>query len=192
MSSVGYARVSTLEQSMNLQMDALQRAGCINIFQDQESGTKDDRPGLSAALHALKPGDTLVVWRLDRLGRSVPHLISLISDLRSREIDFRSLTESIDSSTPGGRLVFTLFAALAAFEVDIIRSRTRAGLEAARARGRIGGRPTKLSECKLDAALSLLNHQNLPASKVCEMLNVGRSTLYRAIRERKMGGEDAK
>lgn len=185
MAQIGYARVSTGEQNLDLQVDALTKAGCERIFQDRLSGTKDDRPGLAAAIAVLKPGDSLSVWRLDRLGRSVAHLITTINDFRARGIDFRSLTESIDTTSPSGKLTFVILCALSEFERDLVRTRTLAGLEAARARGRLGGRPTKMSDEKVDAALSLLDHQKLSVDQVCGMLNIGRSTLYRALRERK-------
>lgn len=185
MPQVGYARVSTGEQNLDLQFDALTKAGCERIFQDKESGAKDDRIGLASALSYLGPGDCLTVWRLDRLGRSVQHLVSTVTELRIRGVEFRSLTESIDTTTPGGKLVFVIFAGLAEFERDLITVRVRAGLEAARARGRFGGRPIKLSDEKIKLAFTLLNDKQIPASQVCEMLGVGRSTLYRHLRENK-------
>lgn len=191
MAHIGYARVSTGEQNLDLQIDALTKSGCNRVFQDRLSGAKDDRPGLVAALAALRPGDCLSVWRLDRLGRSVAHLISTINDLRERGVDFKSLTENIDTTSPAGKLTLVILAALAEFEKDLIRLRTIAGLEAARARGRLGGRPIKMSEEKVDAAISLLDHRGLPVDTVCDMLSIGRSTLYRAIRERKTRGDHA-
>src|SRR5215210_7981835 len=142
---VGYARVSTYEQNLDLQLDALKNAGCDQSFKDIVSGTKDEREGLFQALQYVRSGDTIVVWRLDRLGRSLPHLIETIRELASRGIGFRSLTESIDTTTPNGKLVFHLFGALAEFERDLIRERSLAGLAAARARGRKGGRPRTTS-----------------------------------------------
>src|ERR671932_1719819 len=140
---IGYARVSTNEQNLDLQRDALERAGCDLIFDDHVSGIKARRPGLEQALSHLRAGDTLVVWRLDRLGRSLRHLIDTVTDLQERGIGFKSLTESIDTTTSGGRLVFNIFASLAEFEREIIRERTLAALQSARARGRKGGRPKK-------------------------------------------------
>src|SRR3982750_3492495 len=143
---IGYARVSTDEQNLNLQRDALKTAGCELIFDDMVSGTKARRPGLEQALSHLRPGDTLVVWRLDRLGRSLRHLIDTVTDLQEKGIGFKSLTESIDTTTSGGKLVFHIFEALAEFEREIIRERTQAGLQSARARGRHGGPKHKLTK----------------------------------------------
>ena len=145
---VGYARVSTHEQNLSLQVDALTQAGCEKIFEDKISGIKAERPGLNAALEFVRKGDTLVVWRLDRLGRSLKHLIETVADLEGRGIGLRSLQEAIDTTTAGGRLVFQIFGALAEFERNLIRERTLAGLQAARARGRKGGRPKALDETK--------------------------------------------
>ncbi len=138
---IGYARVSTHDQTLHLQNDALEQAGCSKIFTDTISGATTDRPGLEQALAYVRPGDTLVVWRLDRLGRSLKHLIETITVLHDREIGFKSITEHIDTTTSGGKLVFHIFGALAEFERDIIRERTQAGLQAARARGKKGGDP---------------------------------------------------
>jgi DNA invertase Pin-like site-specific DNA recombinase len=142
---IGYARVSTHDQTLNLQQDALQKAGCNKIFTDTASGTKAERKGLDEALAYVRPGDTLVVWRLDRLGRSLPHLITTMTGLEERGIGFKSLTENIDTTTSGGKLIFHIFGALAEFERNLIRERTTAGLMAARARGRTGGRPKVLT-----------------------------------------------
>src|SRR3712207_6386249 len=141
---IGYARISTLDQSLALQQDALRAAGCERIFTATASGARTDRPGLADALEHLRTGDTLVVWRLDRLGRSLEHLMETIRELHEQGIHFKSLQEQLDTATSGGKLVFHVFGALAEFERDLIRERTRAGLEAARARGRRGGRPRKL------------------------------------------------
>jgi DNA invertase Pin-like site-specific DNA recombinase len=148
-SLLGYARVSTLEQDEALQVDALRSAGCARVFVDKASGKLEHRPALDRLLEQLRPGDTLVVWRLDRLGRSLRHLIETVQLLDSRSAVFRSLTEAIDTSTPGGKLIFHVFGALAEFERDLIRERTMAGLAAARARGRRGGRPSVWTEEKL-------------------------------------------
>ena len=142
---IGYARVSTDEQNLELQLDALEAAGCKRVFRDVGSGSLKHRPELDACFDYLRPGDTLVVWRLDRLGRGLKHLIESIDELHAREVGFRSLTEAIDTTTPAGRLQFHIFGALAEFERETIRERTRAGLAAARARGRLGGRPASLS-----------------------------------------------
>src|SRR5207253_4553902 len=138
---IGYARVSTQEQTLDLQKDALEKLGVSRIFTDTASGAKAERPGLTEALAYVRAGDTLVVWRLDRLGRSLKHLIETITTLNNRKIGFQSITENIDTTTSGGKLIFHMFGALAEFERDIIRERTKAGLQAARARGRLGGRP---------------------------------------------------
>jgi DNA invertase Pin-like site-specific DNA recombinase len=143
---IGYARVSTHDQTLNLQQDALQKAGCSKIFTDTASGAKTERKGLDNALNYVRKGDTFVVWRLDRLGRSLPHLIATMTDLEERGIGFKSLIENIDTTTSGGKLIFHIFGALAEFERDIIRERTQAGLLAARARGRKGGRPHALTD----------------------------------------------
>jgi DNA invertase Pin-like site-specific DNA recombinase len=137
---IGYARVSTSDQTLNLQKDALKKAGCARIFTDTASGAKSERVGLDEALNYVRSGDTLVVWRLDRLGRSLKHLIETITTLNNRNINFQSITEAIDTTTSGGKLIFHIFGALAEFERDIIKERTQAGLTAARARGRKGGR----------------------------------------------------
>jgi DNA invertase Pin-like site-specific DNA recombinase len=178
---LGYARVSTGEQSAALQQDALERAGCFRVFVDVASGARDDRPQLAAALDQLRPGDTLVVWRLDRLGRSLKHLIETVTTLDERKVGFLSLTESIDTTTAGGRLVFHLFGALAEFERDLIRDRTTAGLEAARARGRVGGRPPALTGERLDLARSMYESKQHTVAAIARVLGVGRATVYRAL-----------
>src|SRR6266542_4872487 len=152
---VGYARVSTLEQNLDLQKDALTKAGCERIFTDRISGAKSERPGLTDALSFVRKGDVLVVWKLDRLGRSLQQLIETVTGLATRGIEFRSLTEQIDTTTPGGKLIFHIFGSLAEFERDLIRQRTMAGLAAARARGRAGGRPTTMTPTKLTLARQL-------------------------------------
>lgn len=154
---VGYARVSTAEQNLELQRDALSNAGCEPIFEDRASGAKAERPGLADALGFVRRGDALVVWKLDRLGRSMAHLIDTVRKLEANSVGFRSLTEGVDTTTPGGTLVFHIFGALAQFERDLIRERTRAGLKAADARGRKGGRrpvvtPDKLARAKAHLA----------------------------------------
>src|SRR5512144_550949 len=145
---IGYARVSTTDQTLDLQKDALEKAGCSKIFTDTASGAKAERIGLDEALNYVRSGDTLVVWKLDRLGRSLPHLIETITGLNNRGVGFKSITEAIDTTTSGGKLIFHIFGALAEFERDIIRERTQAGLTAARARGRKGGRPRALTSRK--------------------------------------------
>lgn len=179
---VGYARVSTQDQNLDLQKDALLKAGCEKLFLDKASGALKERPGLHEALSFLREGDTLVVWKLDRLGRSLKNLIEMVNDLNSRNIGFKSLQEAIDTTTSGGKLVFHIFGALAEFEREIIRERTQAGLNAARARGRQGGRPKKMDETKIAAAKQLLKDQTLSIDSICKMLNVSKATLYRNIK----------
>jgi DNA invertase Pin-like site-specific DNA recombinase len=157
---IGYARVSTHDQTLNLQKDALQKAGCTKIFTDTASGAKAERKGLEQALNYVRKGDTLVVWRLDRLDRSLPHLISTMTDLEGRGIGFKSLTENIDTTTSGGKLIFHIFGALAEFERNLIRERTTAGLVAARARGKKGGRPKVLTGKKLTIAQDLYERRH--------------------------------
>jgi DNA invertase Pin-like site-specific DNA recombinase len=178
--SIGYARVSTADQDPSLQLDALAGAGCARVFQDKASGARTDRPGLAAALAYLREGDVLVVWRLDRLGRSLPHLLETVNGLEGRGVGFRSLAEAVDTTTPGGRLVFHVFGALGQFERDLIRERTRAGLAAAAARGRKGGRPRALTEGKLRQARALLA-QGLTVREAAARLKVGKTTLYAAL-----------
>jgi DNA invertase Pin-like site-specific DNA recombinase len=177
---IGYARVSTGEQVLDLQLDALKRASCEQVFTDTASGAKAERPGLAEALSHLRDGDTLVVWRLDRLGRSLRHLIDTLLALEQRGVGFRSLTENIDTTTPGGKLVFHLLGSLAEFERDLIRERTHAGLAAARARGRRGGRPKALgTPRKLAMARTLFADKGRSIPDICRTLGVSRSTLYR-------------
>src|SRR5438874_8117257 len=181
---VGYARVSTSEQTLDLQKDALDKIGCTKIYSDVVSGAKAERIGLEEALEYVREGDTLVVWRLDRLGRSLKHLIETITKLNNRKIGFKSIQESIDTTTSGGKLVFHIFGALAEFERDIIRERTKAGLTAARARGRLGGRPKAKAlntAKKITLAQSLYNDKNNTIDEICKTLNISRATLYRYI-----------
>jgi DNA invertase Pin-like site-specific DNA recombinase len=179
---IGYARVSTTDQTLDLQKDALEKAGCERVFTDTASGAKSERIGLEEALSHLREGDSLVVWRLDRLGRSLKHLIETITDLNERGIGFKSITEAIDTTTSGGKLIFHIFGALAEFERDIIRERTQAGLTAARARGRKGGRPKALTGRKIAMARDLYDARKLTIAEICSMLNISRATLYRYIK----------
>lgn len=182
---IGYARVSTEEQTLELQKDALTAAECSRIFSDVASGAKTERQGLTEALNFVRTGDTLVVWKLDRLGRSLKHLIETIRDLELRQVSFRSLTENIDTTTSGGKLVFHLFGALAEFERDLIRERTLAGLAAARARGRVGGHPRAASlntSQKVALAQSLYDNKETSIDDICSTLRVARATLYRYIK----------
>jgi DNA invertase Pin-like site-specific DNA recombinase len=182
---IGYARVSTQDQTLDLQTDALTRAGCDKIFTDTASGAKIERPGLAEAMSHLRPGDTLVVWRLDRLGRTLTHLIATITDLNEQGIGFKSLQESIDTTTSGGKLIFHMFGALAEFEREVIRERTNAGLQAARARGRFGGRPSmqSLDAKKVALARKLYADRSMPVQEICATLHIGRSTLYRYLQD---------
>src|SRR4051795_11483522 len=178
---IGYARVSTDDQNLDLQRDALQKAGCEQIYTDRVSGTKEIRPGLPDALSHLRTGDSLVVWRLDRLGRSLTHLIATVTALQERGVGFKSLTESIDTTTSGGRLVFNIFASLAEFEREIIRERTNAGLSAARARGRQGGRPKKLSRKQIEMLQHLAADKKHSVKEICQTLGIGRTAFYRYL-----------
>ena len=181
---IGYALVSTIEQTLDLQQDALRKAGCEQLFTDRISGAKSERPGLKQALDFVRNGDVLVVWKLDRLGRSLKQLIEIVAELQTRNIGFRSLTENIDTTSPGGKLIFHIFGSLAEFERDLIRERTLAGLAAARARGRRGGRPRAVSlndERKRARAQALYNDKHYTIKDICEMLNISRATLYRYL-----------
>jgi len=183
--NLGYARVSTHEQTLDLQLDALKGAGCDQVSTDTISGMKDARPGLDKVLAYARAGDTIVVWKLDRLGRSLKHLIEVVEDLQRRGVGFRTLTEHLDTTTPGGKLIFHIFGALAEFERNLIRERTLAGLTAARARGRKGGRKPIISD---DRRLQLV--KQLAADKansvpfICKTLGISRSTFYRYLKDR--------
>jgi DNA invertase Pin-like site-specific DNA recombinase len=178
---IGYARVSTNEQNLDLQRDALHKAGCEQIYTDNVSGTKAGRPGLEDALSHLRAGDTFVVWRLDRLGRSLRHLIDTVTDLQEKGIGFKSLQESIDTTTSGGKLVFHIFGALAEFEREIIRERTNAGLYAARSRGRKGGRRTTLTPKQVQILRELYKSQQTNVADICKTLGISRATFYRYV-----------
>lgn len=189
---VGYARVSTDDQATGLQLDALRAAGCERTFLEHASGSSAEHPVLADVLSHTRNGDTLVVWRLDRLGRSLPHLIEIVQKLESAGVGLKSLTEEIDTSTPHGWLIFHLFGALAQFERELIRERTVAGRAAARARGRKGGRPPKLSAENLRVAQRLLKNPESTVSEVARTLGVHRSTLHKALQgtvATKMNGE---
>jgi len=178
---VGYARVSTQDQDPALQLDALEAAGCEKTFTEKASGAQRERPQLQAALEYMRDGDTLVIWKLDRLARSLKQLIETVEALAARGIGLRSLTEAIDTTTSGGKLIFHIFGALAEFERGVIRERTRAGLDAARARGRKGGRPPALSPGDLAAAKALLRDPTISVEDIARRLGVVPSTLYRHI-----------
>ena len=181
---LGYMRVSTDDQTMALQQDALQGAGCDRLYTDVASGAKADRPGLTKLLDQARTGDTVVIWRLDRLGRNLKHLIATVGDLSARGVGLRSLTEQIDTSTPGGMLIFHVFGALAEFEREVIRERTLAGLASARARGRTGGRPcvSALTEpARLTMARRLYDDRSHSVAEICDLLGISRSTFYRRV-----------
>jgi DNA invertase Pin-like site-specific DNA recombinase len=176
---IGYARVSSDDQNLDLQRDALNNAGCERIYEEKESGGNADRPELARLLEVLCKGDTLVVWRLDRLGRSLKHLIETVEQLEAMGVGFQSVTEAIDTTTSGGKLVFHIFAALAEFERTLIRERTRAGLKAARSRGRQGGRPRVLNSEKQRMAQALRDDPTQSVEEICKALGITRATFYR-------------
>lgn len=178
MAVIGYARVSTNDQNVDMQREALTAAGATNIYEDKASGSSADRPELEYCLRSLRGGDQLVVWRLDRLGRNLRDLIRIIGDLKERGVSFKSINESIDTSTPAGELVFHLFGALAEFERKLISDRTKAGLTAARARGRSGGRPSALDAKQKRAAAAMMKDRALSVTEIAEQFGVSRSTLY--------------
>jgi DNA invertase Pin-like site-specific DNA recombinase len=178
---VGYARVSTLDQNPALQLDALVSAGCMKVFEDRASGARADRAGLRSALEYVRDGDVLIVWKLDRLGRSLPHLIETVTTLEERGVGFRSITEAIDTTTAGGKLVFHLFGALGQFERDLIQERTRAGLTAAAARGRRGGRKPVVTEERLKRARVMIE-RGLTVRDAAVRLRIGKTALYEALR----------
>lgn len=175
---IGYARVSTADQSLSAQLDMLHAAGCERIYEEVASGARQDRPKLSELMSALRKGDTLVVTKMDRVARSLTHLITLAADLKQRGIEFQSLSEAIDTSTPGGTLVFHILGAIGEFERDLIRERTSAGLKAARQRGRVGGRPRKMTQEKIQAAKELLK-SGVPVKDVADTFGISVPTLFR-------------
>jgi DNA invertase Pin-like site-specific DNA recombinase len=184
---IGYARISTRDQSFDLQVDALQKAQCDEIFKEVASGVKTARPVLDDLLSRLRTGDILVIWKLDRLGRTLKHLVNLTNELMERQIGLISLNDPIDTTTPQGRLVFNIFASLAEFERDLIRERTQAGLRAARARGRRGGRPgglSKQAEATAMAAETLYEAGELSVQAICDQLQISKPTLYAYLRHR--------
>jgi DNA invertase Pin-like site-specific DNA recombinase len=180
---IGYARVSTSDQDLDLQVRELKAAGCKQVLTDRVSGTKSERPGLDSCLKAIKKGDTLVVWRLDRLGRSMQHLVNVVADLKGRGVGFKSLRDgAIDTTTASGELVFNIFAALAQFERELIRERTMAGLSAARARGKLGGRkPVPPDDPKVRAAKKLHADKSMSIRDICNTVKISRATLYRYL-----------
>lgn len=181
MADIGYARVSTHEQNLDMQHDELHQAGVTAIYEDKASGKSADRHELEHCLKALRPGDTLTVWRLDRLGRNMQDLVRIVTELESRQVTFRSLKESINTQGPAGTLVFHLFAALAQFERELLRERTLAGLAAARTRGRAGGRPPLLTPAQAKAAVTMWKSTEMSAAEICRHFGVSRSTLYSMV-----------
>ena len=184
---VGYARVSTKEQTIDLQVDALTQAGCMKVYTEVISGTRAEQPILAQVLEMLRAGDVLVIWKLDRLGRSLTHLLAIVTDLMARQVGLKSLNDPIDTTTPQGRLIFNLFASLAEFEREVIRERTQAGLSAARARGRLGGRPKGLprkAEATAYAAETLYREGRLSAQDIAAKLHISKSTLYAYLHAR--------
>ena len=182
---IGYARVSTKEQNLTLQIDALKKEGCKIIFEEKMSGTKSDRPELKKMMAQLREEDVIVIWKLDRLGRSLRDLVNLVTEIQTRKAGLKSLNDSINTTTPHGKLTFYLFAALAEFERDIISERTKAGLAAARARGRMGGRPKGLSKAAKDKAMiakTLYEQRQMSVAEICQYLSIAKSTLYKYLR----------
>jgi len=178
---IGYARVSTRDQEAHLQTDAMTEAGCERIFEEKASGAQRDRPELHRAIEYLRPGDVLIVWKLDRLARSLRQLIETVEDLQERGIGFISLTEGIDTTSPGGKLVFHIFGALAEFEREMIRERTKAGLKAAKGRGRKLGRPAVLSDAQIEMARAMRATGKHSMPEIAKQLGVSRATLYRVL-----------
>ena len=179
---IGYARVSTADQNLDLQTDALKQAGCEKIFADHGvSGAKAERPGLDKALDQIRKGDTLVIWKLDRLGRSLSHLLSIVEDLKQRGADFASVQDGFDTASASGKMVFSVIGAMAEYERNLMRERTMAGLAAARARGRMGGRPKTLDDSQVKVAIALANAGKLTIKEICEQVGCSRSTYYRQV-----------
>ena len=176
---IGYARVSTKDQKLDLQTDDLEKAGCEKIFTDVASGAKSQRPGLEEVLNFVRKGDVIVVWKLDRLGRSLKHLITTVNELSEKEVGFESLEEKLDTTSASGKLLFHIFGALAEFERELIRERTNAGLKAARARGRNGGRPKSLSKEDEQMVKMLMDDKTIPIKDICERFQISKSTLYK-------------
>lgn len=182
---IGYARVSTTAQNLDLQKDALKSAGCETIFTDHGvSGAKAERPGLDKALEHLRKGDVLVIWRLDRLGRSLRHLLSLVDDLKQQGVDFLSIQDGFDTSTAAGKMLFSFVGAVAEYERNLMQERTLAGLASARARGRNGGRPKCLDESQVKVAIALADAGELTIQEICDQVGCSRSTYYRQVANR--------
>jgi len=183
---IGYARVSTADQHLRMQEDALKSAGCEEIYTDVISGVKSQRPGLDQALNYAREGDIIVVWKLDRLGRSIQHLIQTITSLIEKKIGFKSLQENIDTSTSGGKLIFHIFSALAEFERDLIQERTQAGLKAARARGKMGGRPPLLDTRQINRMIEMYDEQKNTVAEICKIYNISRPSFYNYLKNKKL------
>jgi len=183
---IGYARVSTADQHLRMQEDALKSAGCEEIYSDVISGVKSQRPGLDKALNYAREGDTIVVWKLDRLGRSIQHLIQTITSLIEKKIGFKSLQENIDTSTSGGKLIFHIFSALAEFERDLIQERTQAGLKAARVRGKMGGRPPLLDTRQINRMIEMYDEQKNTVTEICKIYNISRPSFYNYLNNRRL------
>jgi len=186
---IGYARVSTDDQNLDLQKDALKNAGCSKIYEDRMSGAKAERPGLATVMEYARKDDVIVVWRLDRLSRSLKDLIEMVSLLESKGIGLKSIHEAIDTSSSTGKLVFHMFGALAEFERNLIRERTNAGLQAARSRGKVGGRPKALDSNKRELAVTLYDDKKHTIKEICTMMNISKPTLYKYIEARKNKGK---
>lgn len=182
---IGYARVSTVDQHFRMQEDALKSSGCEEIYTDVISGVKSQRPGLEKAFSHLREGDTLIVWKLDRLGRSIQHLIQTINDLQNKKIAFKSLQENMDTSTSGGKLIFHIFSALAEFERSLIQERTQAGLKAARARGKMGGRPPLLDTRQINRMIEMYNEQKNTVAEICKIYSISRPSFYNYLNNRR-------
>jgi len=182
---IGYARVSTQDQNLDLQIDALMKEGCEerHIYKEKASGSKADRPELAKVLAYLQTGDTLVIWKLDRLGRSLRHLIDIVEDMKARGVELISIQDSVNTATPTGKLTFAIFAALAEFERDIIRERTNAGLAAARARGKMGGRKKLLDEKQVQMLRSLSQDKSLSIGNICKQLGISKATYYNYLKK---------
>ena len=189
---IGYARVSTKEQNLHLQEDALKDAGCEEIYTDIASGSKSQRLGLDKALEFIRSGDTLVVWKLDRLGRSIQHLIETVSALNKRNVAFKSLQENIDTTSSGGKLIFHMFSALAEFERDLIRERTDAGLKAARARGRMGGRPSLLDNRQIKRMIEMYEEQKNTVAEICKIYEISRPSFYNYLNRHQSNAKNKK
>ncbi len=183
--NVGYARISTKEQHLRMQEDALKSAGCEEIYTDIASGSKSERPGLDKALSYIREGDTLVVWKLDRLGRSIQHLIQTVAALSKRKIAFKSLQENIDTQTSGGKLIFHIFGALAEFERELIRERTDAGLKSARARGHMGGRPSLLDNRQIKRMIEMYDSKKNTVGEICKIYEISRPSFYNYLKRQK-------